>query len=56
MIVKTTKGQGLDGLLAYMHNTNASPVVIRHTTGGASHTHIVSAGKTVTRVIGKGKK
>lgn len=56
MIVKTKTGHGLAGMLAYMRNTSAAPVVIRHTDGSASHVHIVSGGKTVTRPIGKGKK
>lgn len=56
IIVKTTKGQGLAGLIGYMRNTNASPVVIHHATGGASHTHIVTGGKAVTKPIRKGKK
>lgn len=56
MIVKTTTGRGFSGVLDYMLDTNATPAVIRHTTGGASHVHIVSSGKTVTKPIRKGKK
>lgn len=56
IVVKTTKGQGFAGVLSYMLNTNSAPVVIRHTTGGTSHAHIVSGGKTVTKPIRKGAK
>lgn len=56
MIVKTTIGRGLAGMLGYLHNTNAAPLVILHTSGKSSHVHIVSGRKTVTKPIGARKK